>query len=248
MSRGRTTASSPSAEAATGAPAQVVLTGPDLGQVEHTLRDLDRRGITGRHIVDPVQALAWSSRRDVELVVVSAGIGDPLLTAVVRAAYEELSLPVLLDCGTVESRKLAAAILAGAQPVMQSCNLVRRIVNTLADARRGEEPDRALSIGALALDPMAHDARVGRSWVGLGAVEFEVLHLLVARADSVVDRQDFLDRHWPTARDGEGALAAVVARVRRKLNSHGVPDAIRTVRGLGYRLDSSSLAGLPAAS
>ena len=37
------------------------------------------------------------------------------------------------------------------------------------------------------------------------------------------------------------ALVATITRVRRKLAAAGAPDAIHTVRGLGYRLETAEL-------
>ena len=85
------------------------------------------------------------------------------------------------------------------------------------------------------MDPTAHAV----SWQGVHATltptEYRLLARLAARPEEVVRRRDLVLAAWP---DGaivhDNTLDAYLARIRRKLRDAGAPEAIETVRGVGY--------------
>ncbi|MBT2887527.1 winged helix-turn-helix transcriptional regulator, partial [Streptomyces sp. McG5] len=71
--------------------------------------------------------------------------------------------------------------------------------------------------------------------VTLTAKEFAVLEQLVLRAGEVVSKADILEHVWDFAYDGDPNIVEVyISALRRKLGAQ----AIRTVRGMGYRLEA----------
>jgi DNA-binding response OmpR family regulator len=66
--------------------------------------------------------------------------------------------------------------------------------------------------------------------------EFDLLLLLASTPGSVQHRDMILRRVWHTSsRSGHRTLEVHIATLRQKL---GVPDLIKTVRGIGYVADS----------
>lgn len=99
-------------------------------------------------------------------------------------------------------------------------------------------PDAVVVRGPLRLDRSRREVRVRGALVPLTATEFELLHCLASRPGHVFDRDSLIDAVY-----GEGfALAprtmdTFVKRLRQKLGGGGLdPEAIETVRGVGYRL------------
>lgn len=99
-------------------------------------------------------------------------------------------------------------------------------------ARRTER----IRYGALELDPGEHEVWHDGRAVTLTAIEMAVLRALLEAGGKALRRTELLDRAW-----GEGnldiserAVDNVVLRLRRKLDAPGL---IRTVRGIGFRLD-----------
>ena len=67
--------------------------------------------------------------------------------------------------------------------------------------------------------------------------EFRLLDLLARRVGQVVPRDRLLEALWDDVEFvDDNTLTVNVTRVRRKLQSIGVTDAIETIRGAGYRL------------
>jgi two-component system OmpR family response regulator len=99
---------------------------------------------------------------------------------------------------------------------------------------------RVVEVGGLVVDPGARRVtRDGRE-IELSAREFDILHLLVARAGQVVSRYAILEEVW----DGETDLRSNVidvhlAAIRAKIDRPFGTRTITTLRGAGYRVDAT---------
>ena len=98
------------------------------------------------------------------------------------------------------------------------------------------EPERALVVGQLRLNPETHRSWWGEAEVALTATEFRLLEVLMARPGRVYSRDELGAQAYPDARHVSGrTLDSHVRRIRAKFRDHGV-DPIETVHGVGYRL------------
>jgi DNA-binding response OmpR family regulator len=67
------------------------------------------------------------------------------------------------------------------------------------------------------------------------ARELDIVALLAWREGRVVPREEILEAVWGEASErAAGSFDVLVVRIRRKLAGHGVRDALRTVRQVGY--------------
>ncbi len=106
--------------------------------------------------------------------------------------------------------------------------------------RRGAvERPAVLELEELRLDPARHRASYADTPLDLTAREFALLEYLMRRAGDVVTRTEILDHVWEYAYDGLSNVVDVyVGYLRRKLTAGGAPQIIKTLRGVGYQLDS----------
>jgi DNA-binding response OmpR family regulator len=96
-------------------------------------------------------------------------------------------------------------------------------------------PDPA-SLGPVVVDPDERRVNVHGVPVVLTRKEFDLLLLLASMPGSVLGRELILRRVWHTsAKSANRTLEVHIATLRAKL---GVPDLIRTVRGIGYVADA----------
>lgn len=93
-----------------------------------------------------------------------------------------------------------------------------------------------LRAGALVVDPESHKVFAGDAQVALTLKEYEILKLLMEHPGRVFSRDQLLDRIWGTSYVGETRTVDVhIGTLRTKLGPCG--EYIRTVRGVGYRLE-----------
>jgi two-component system OmpR family response regulator len=106
--------------------------------------------------------------------------------------------------------------------------------------RRGvRERPAVLAAGDLRLDPATRRAWRGDAEVELTPRELALLEFLLRRRGEVVSKRDVLDHVWDHEFEGDPNIVEVyVRRLRNKLDRPYDRDAIRTVRGAGYRLDA----------
>ncbi|WP_143220093.1 winged helix-turn-helix domain-containing protein, partial [Actinomadura sp. CNU-125] len=97
-----------------------------------------------------------------------------------------------------------------------------------------------LRAGPLALDPHRRTAAVGERLVALTGTESDLLEFLMSNPGRVFTREQLLDAAWgPGAGAGSRTVDVHIAQLRAKLGVGAHHDGpIRTVRGVGYVLDT----------
>jgi two-component system, OmpR family, response regulator len=114
--------------------------------------------------------------------------------------------------------------------------LVARLRSLLRRHRR-ERPAK-LTAGDLVLDTAEHRCWRGQREIELTPREFALLECLLRHAGEAVRKRDILDEVWDWAFDDDSNIVEVyVGYLRRKVDLPFGREAVRTVRGVGYRLD-----------
>jgi two-component system response regulator RstA len=98
--------------------------------------------------------------------------------------------------------------------------------------------DQVLTAGSVTVDRTTRDATIGGDPVPLTTMEFDVLHMLVANAGSVVTRDDLYTQVLGIEYDGiDRGMDVHVSRIRKKLVQSGFDASrLKSVRGAGYLL------------
>ena len=95
----------------------------------------------------------------------------------------------------------------------------------------------ALRLGQLAMDPDAHTVQAAGNRVELTLKEFELLRLFLKHPGRVYSRDQLLESVWGSDYFGETRTVDVhIGTLRTKLGDCG--GYIRTVRGVGYRMEA----------
>jgi DNA-binding response OmpR family regulator len=104
--------------------------------------------------------------------------------------------------------------------------------------RRGPRlTDDVVQIGPVEIHVSARRVLAPKGEIFLTAREFAILEELARARGRVLPRSSLLLSIWGTDDTAaSGSLEVLMARLRRKLTTAGAPDAIRTMRGVGYSL------------
>lgn len=111
-----------------------------------------------------------------------------------------------------------------------------RAVIRRAQPSAGED---VLGYADLRMDLVAHRVTRNGAPVHLGPTEFRLLRHFLQYPGRVFSREQLLDRVW--GQDSEVEIRTVdvhIRRLRKALNANGGGDLLRTVRSVGYALDS----------
>lgn len=100
-------------------------------------------------------------------------------------------------------------------------------------------PQHIHTTGELTVDEAAHEVHLGSRQVELTRTEFDVLVSLIARPRAALSRRQLIDQVWGQEWVGDEHLVDVhVGNLRKKLGDDPAhPRFIRTVRGVGYKMD-----------
>ena len=115
--------------------------------------------------------------------------------------------------------------------MMEMVSRIRAVLRRSAPAQQS-----VLSIGQLEVDTVAHMVTADRNRVSLTLKEFELLKLFLSNPGRVFSREQLMEKIWGIDYIGESRTVDVhIGTLRTKLGTCG--DYIRTVRGVGYRME-----------
>ena len=156
-----------------------------------------------------------------------------------RAEPQTARIPVMmLTARSNEYDKVIGLDLGADDYLPKPFGMMELIARVRALLRRtAPEPHpEGFRLGCLFVSPERHIVQVSGSTVSLTYKEFEMLCLLLRNKGIVLTREQFLDQVWGYSFDGENRTVDVHIRtLRQKLGEAG--NYIRTIRGIGYKLE-----------
>ncbi|MFO8141892.1 MAG: response regulator transcription factor, partial [Marinobacter sp.] len=103
-------------------------------------------------------------------------------------------------------------------------------------------PPNALTVGRLVLNTDSCQLITAEQTVTLPRSEFQILNYLMRHPDQVATRRRLEEQLYGWEQGAESnALEVHIHHLRRRI----VKASIRTIRGVGYLLDSQAAAGVP---
>jgi len=173
-----------------------------------------------------------------DLMLLDAGLPDVdgfTLCRQIRESYPDL--PIVLVTARDSEIDVVVGLDAGANDYVTkpfSMNILLARVRAHLRAAEPQDPDAAIELGSLRVEPASYVTTVDGTPVELRPREFQLLVVLSRAAGRVVTRErllaDVWDLHWESSTK---TLDMHVLALRRKL---GDAIEISTVRGVGYRL------------
>ncbi|WP_223596278.1 response regulator transcription factor [Neobacillus bataviensis] len=110
---------------------------------------------------------------------------------------------------------------------------LRRAYGTYASSQNG----RTTTVAGLTLDVERMSLTFSGQEIELSHTEAKILDELMKRAERVVSRDRLLEKIWDDqAFVDDNTLNVYITRVRKKLASLEITEALQTIRGQGYRL------------
>ena len=155
-----------------------------------------------------------------------------------RAAPSTASLPVIMATAKGSEYDKVIGLDLGADDYLCKpfgmMEMVSRIRAVLRRAAPGEKREY-LTYGPITMDLARHVVTVGGREVSLTLKEYDLLKLFMEHVGLVFSRDQLLSSVWDQDYSGETRTVDVhIGTLRTKLGESG--EAIRTVRGVGYRL------------
>jgi len=201
----------------------------------------------GDHAMDVVwvrrlsDALRTLEQQSFEMVLLDLGLPDgDGISLLTRLRREWRRLPVLILSARDSLHDRLHGLDSGADDYLVKPFALAELVSRVrALARRSYgQGDGTLHLRGLSLHEPTRRVSVAGQNVELSRCEFDLLALLLRRMDRVVTRSGIEEEVIPGgSANGSNALEVHVSNLRRKIG----PGFIRTVRGIGYVIDSQPM-------
>lgn len=217
-------------------------------------RELTARGYRIDQAADGKAALRrWEAQRP-DVVLLDLGLPDMDGLQVIRRIRRDAATPIVILSGRYEEKEKVEALERGADDYVtkpfgvDELNARLRVALRRAAGPAGDAGGQ-FTVGALRLDIVKHEVRVGGRRVELTPREFEILRVLLSQAGRLVTKGRLLRAVWGEAYQGEDSYVYVhVSQLRRKLAAAdpdgSLRDLIVTEPGVGYRIRETNQADL----
>lgn len=229
---------------------QLLLAEDDVIFADGLIAQLTAAGFTVEHAPDGPVAQFLVSRQHFDIVILDIGL--PMidgLAVLKKIRAERPGLPVVLLTALDKLDSRIAGLNAGADDYITKPFDVHELVARLHAVLRRFKVGIAngeVGVGGLVFDRSARRVVVNGEPVELSPREVLLLELLLLRVDQVVTKDDIVAAWSQTGAEvGAGNSSEVyIHRLRRKIEGTGL--SIRTVRGVGYLLETRSAPGRAA--
>ena len=184
------------------------------------------------------QAAMDREKPDLALVDISLAEGNGFG---VFADAKSRGIPVIFLTASSDEFSVVTGLDMGADDYISKPfrprELVSRIRNVL---RRTKKRTSIISLGDLTIDTDRGSVHRGGQEVYLSALEYKLLLVFLQHRGQALTRDRLLEEIWDCAGDfvSDNTLTVYIKRLREKIEPDPQnPRYIRTVRGLGYRLE-----------
>lgn len=187
------------------------------------------------------EALQKLEQRTFDLVLLDISLPDGNGFSLCSMLKSEYRLPIIFltasgdEYGTVTGFELGADDYIS-KP-FRPRELVMRIKNVL---RLTGSKGKTVSLGAIEVDTEKGKATKNGKDIFLSALEYRLLLIFINNRGAVLTRTKLLDSIWDIAGEyvSDNTLTVYIKRLREKLEDEPAnPTLIKTVRGIGYRMD-----------
>lgn len=216
---------------------QLLLIEDDADLAARMLARLAIAGFAVEHVATAEAALDWPSLDVFATLVVDVGLpGMDGIEFTRTARRRGVTAPILILTARGSWEEKVVGLNAGADDYVVKPARAEEIVARLQALlrRSAGQLEARLRVGDLELDPRARIAYREGVAIDLTHTEFRLLQLFMHRSGRILSQTDILNQLYPMAEERDvNAVEVHVGRLRRKIGK----DAIRTIRGLGYRLE-----------
>ena len=207
---------------------------------------LDREGYTTASAVDGEEAVERARSFAPDVIVLDLGL--PRLDGVEvcrRIRTFSDAYVIMLTSRTTEVDRVVG-LEVGADDYMTKPfsprELVARVRAMLRRPRQVALTPRGGDLrvlGDLRVDPAGRTVEIGDDEVGLTRIEFDLLEVLTSKPTMVFSRPLLRELVWGSEYGDDHVVDVHIANLRKKIDPDDGPSRVRTVRGVGYRMEST---------
>ncbi|WP_313125352.1 response regulator transcription factor [Proteiniclasticum ruminis] len=220
----------------------ILLVEDDKAIVENLVEILKREGYRVENAKGQQEALELLPLFSFDLCLLDISLSEGNGFALCRAIKDkEPDLPVIFLTASGDEYSVVAGFDMGADDYVNKpfrpMELLSRIKNVL---RRSGKAQSVVEIRLLSVDTVKGTVRKRGEEVFLSALEYRLLLVFLSHKGMILSRSKLLEEIWDAAGDfvSDNTLTVYIKRLREKIEEDPQnPEIIKTVRGLGYKVE-----------
>jgi len=204
---------------------------------------LEEKGFYATTIEDGKLATQFGRTEDFDLMILDLALPGEFGVNVIESLRQRGEyIPIIVLTVFQDIQDKVRALEAGANDYMtKPFSLEELVARIRVQLRQQRSPSNAenltLSVGDLVVDLRRRTVQHKGNAIELSAREFALLEILVRYAGQAQSREDLLNQVWGLDYDSSSNIVDVyIGYLRKKLGQN----LIKTVRGVGYRLQVNS--------
>ena len=209
--------------------------------IVHSLQEyLNLEGFASDHASGQKEAEELLKTKQYQLLLLDVSLKDGDGFAVCDMA-QKIQLPVIFLSASSDEETVVRGLNIGADDYItkpfRPKELLSRIKNAL---RRHAGHQTIILLDDIQVDTEKAIVKKKDTIINLSALEYKLLTLFIDHRGKLLSRDQLLDEIWNIAGDfvNDNTVTVYIKRLREKIeNDPTNPKIIKTVRGLGYRMD-----------
>ena len=186
------------------------------------------------------EALTAIVNENVDLLLLDISLAEGNGFAVCEAAKGH-GLPVIFLTASGDENSVVHGLDMGADDYIAKPFRPRELVSRIRSVlRRSGKTKRVVMLGSVSVDAEKGIVSKNGTEINLSALEFRLLMAFVNHRGKLLTRNALLEEIWDAGGDfvNDNTLTVYIKRLREKIEDDPQkPEIIKTVRGLGYRVD-----------
>ena len=186
------------------------------------------------------EALTAIANENVDLLLLDISLAEGSGFAVCEAAKER-RLPVIFLTASGDENSVVRGLDMGADDYIAKPFRPRELVSRIRSVlRRSGKTNSVAMLGSVSVDAEKGIVSKNGTEINLSALEFRLLMTFVNHRGKLLTRNALLEEIWDAGGDfvNDNTLTVYIKRLREKIEDDPQkPEIIKTVRGLGYRVD-----------
>lgn len=209
---------------------------------------LEQEGFDVREFDGPAGVVEALADEDPQLLLLDVRMPGKKGTDLCREIRAESSVPIIFLSSANDPIDRVVGLELGADDYISKPfhhkELAARVNAVLrrgaSDSESTSDADKPCVVGTLSLDPKSVKVHFDEDEVELTKTEFRLLHIFMQEPDKVFSRREIMKRAYEGVRVSKKTIDSHIRRLRSSFDDTDI-DPVRTVRGVGYALNTDVL-------
>lgn len=219
---------------------RILLVEDDPGIVKSLTEFLNAEGFQVASASGQTAAIQLFDREPFDLVLLDVSLSEGNGFATCASLKSRSTVPVIFLTASGDEGSTVAGLDIGADDYIAKPFRPRELVSRIRNSLRRSGNRSIVRLGNITVDTDKGVVSKNGAEIALSALEYKILLTFIANRGRMLSRAYLLDEVWDMAGDfvNDNTLTVYIKRLREKIEDDpGNPEIIKTIRGMGYRVD-----------